>query len=154
MSLRRSWLGLEESALSRRCCRISYTQSTATGWLLRTIELSTYDFLLWHNTTSQRTQHCRDWLSWALRRPLEWPSCWGPWDAGGHSLVSLILQLTLKSKNGLVQGALDDHPGRGRTNHAKDWTVANTCQIDWEKLTPFLRRHAKALDSYIKETFM
>ena len=53
----------------------------------------------------------------------------------------------------MVQDTLEVHPGRGRANHAKDWTVANTSVIDWKKIKPFMRRHTKALDSYIKETF-
>lgn len=74
---------------------------------------------------------------------------------------SLIISVSLsppsivseKNEIGMVQGVLEVHPGRGRPNHAKDWTVANTSEIDWKKLTPFMKRHAKALDSYIKETF-
>ena len=64
------------------------------------------------------------------------------------SVVSEISELLRFS-----QDVLKVQPGRSRPAHAKDWTVANTREVNWSRLGPFMRRHAKALDSYVKETF-
>ena len=35
----------------------------------------------------------------------------------------------------------------------KDWSIEKTHRIDWSKLGPFMRKHAKKTDDYISETF-
>ena len=51
------------------------------------------------------------------------------------------------------QSVLKVQPGRRRTEHAKDWSIENTRRIDWGRLNSFLKKHAKALEGYIGETF-
>ena len=46
------------------------------------------------------------------------------------------------------------HPGRQRVDHGKkDWSIKRSHTVDWLKLDPFMRKHAKKTDKYITETF-
>ena len=45
-------------------------------------------------------------------------------------------------------------PGRERVQHSfKDFSIKTSRLIDWEKLLPFLKKHAKKTEDYISETF-
>ena len=46
-----------------------------------------------------------------------------------------------------------DHMRKRPQLARKDWSLENTRQIPWTRLQPFLQKHVKATDSYIRETF-
>ena len=49
---------------------------------------------------------------------------------------------------------MKNRPGRQRAHHGgKDWSIETSKQIDWDRLHPFLKKHAKKTDDYINETF-
>ena len=60
---------------------------------------------------------------------------------------------SLKKKYLNFQSVLKVQPGRRRPEHAKDWSIENTKMIDWGRLNPFMKKHTKALEGYIGETF-
>ena len=65
-----------------------------------------------------------------------------------------LIEMCWFSTNCTFQGILEVHPGRSRVHHGlKDWSIEKTHRIDWSKLGPFMRKHAKKTDDYISETF-
>ena len=54
----------------------------------------------------------------------------------------------------MFKGVLEVKPGWSRVNHGtKDWSKEASRQVAWDKLLPFLRKHAKKVEDYISETF-
>ena len=54
----------------------------------------------------------------------------------------------------MFKGVLEVKPGRSRVNHgSKDWSREASRQVAWDKLLPFLKKHAKKMGDYISETF-
>ena len=107
-------------------------------WVLKS--LGTRDMV----TQSGLLKSLRVWMGCRLTSPSSRPV-----GHVGHSLDQISEENNLHN----FQSVLRVHSGRRRPGHAKDWTKENTQKIDWGRLNTFMKRHAKALEGYIGETF-